>query len=192
MLLSTIALGVALFAGDTAKAAPATWTIDPVHSELSFRVRHLTGRVRGGFKEWRGTLTADPDQLSSGSVAIEVKTASINTESEKRDGHLRSSDFFDVEKYPTLTFRSTNVELQGSQLTLTGDLTIKDVTKPVVLKGSFGGKTKDPMGRERLAFEASTVIDRRDFGLVWNRMVEGISLVGDEITIEVAIEAVRN
>ena len=192
MLLGTIALGVALVSGDTAKAAPATWTIDPVHSELSFRVRHLNGRVRGAFKEWGGTVSVDPDQLIGGSVQVEGKTASVNTENERRDGHLRSPDFFDVEKYPTLSFRSTRVELQGSQVTLTGDLTIKDVTKPVVLKGTYNGRTKDPMGRERLGFEASTLIDRRDFGLVWNKMVEGVSFVGDDITIDVAIEAVRN
>jgi polyisoprenoid-binding protein YceI len=192
MLLATLALGAALFAGDTAKATAATWAIDPVHSELSFRVRHLTGRVRGTFKEWTGSLSADPANLDAGSVQVEVKTASVSTENEKRDAHLRSPDFFDVEKFPTMTFTSTKAEVKGKEIAITGDLTIRGVTKQVVLKGSYGGKITDPWGKERLGFEAETTIDRKDFGLVWNKLVEGSSLVGDEVTIELAIEAVKN
>ena len=191
MLLSTLALGAALLAGDTVKTNPVAWTVDPAHSELSFRVRHLTGRVRGYFKDWSGTVTADPSDLATGSVTVEVKTASINTEQERRDTHLRSPDFFDVEKFPAMTFTSTSVALNGKDIAITGNLTIKDVTKPVVLRGTFNGKVNDPMGKERLGFEAGATIDRREFGLVWNRMVEGTSLVGDEVTIDLAIEAVK-
>jgi polyisoprenoid-binding protein YceI len=192
MLLSTLALGAALLAGDTVKANPVAWTVDPAHSEVSFRVRHLTGRVRGHFKEYTTSLMADPAQLTTGSVTVEVKTASVNTEQEKRDAHLRSPDFFDVEKFPAMTFKSTKVDANGKDLALSGDLTIKGVTKPVVLKGTFNGKVTDPWGKERLGFEVSTTIDRRDFGLVWNKLVEGSSLVGDEVTIDIAIEAVKN
>ena len=192
MLLSTLALGAALFAGDTAKTNPVAWTVDPAHSEVSFRVRHLTGRVRGHFKEFSTSLMADPAQLTNGSVTVEVKTATVNTENEKRDAHLRSPDFFDVEKFPVMTFKSTKVESNGKDLALSGDLTIRGVTKPVVLKGTFNGKVTDPWGKERLGFEVSTTIDRRDFGLVWNKLVEGSSLVGDEVTIDIAIEAVKN
>jgi polyisoprenoid-binding protein YceI len=192
MLLSTLALGAALFAGDTVKASPVAWTVDQAHSEVSFRVRHLTGRVRGHFKDYSTTLMADPAQLTSGNVTVEVKTASVNTENEKRDAHLRSPDFFDVEKFPAMTFKSTKVEASGKDLAISGDLTIKGVTKPVVLKGTFNGKVTDPWGKERLGFEVSTTIDRRDFGLVWNKLVEGSSLVGDEVTIDIAIEAVKN
>ena len=191
MLLSMLVLGATLVAGDTVTSAPVAWTIDRVHSELSFRVRHLTGRVRGSFKDWSGTVTADPAELVAGSVSVEVKTASINTEQERRDTHLRSPDFFDAEKFPTMTFSSTKVELNGKEIAITGNLTIKDVTRPVVLRGTFNGRITDPMGKERLGFEASTTIDRREFGLVWNRMVEGTSLVGDEVTIDLAIEAVK-
>ena len=191
MLLSVFVLGATLVAGDTVASPPAAWTIDRSHSELSFRVRHLTGRVRGYFRDWSGTVTADPAELAAGSVTVEVKTASVNTEQERRDTHLRSPDFFDAEKFPTMTFTSTRVDVNGKDITITGNLTIKDVTKPVVLKGTFNGRITDPQGRERLGFEASTTIDRREFGLVWNRMVEGTSLVGDEVTIDLAIEAVK-
>jgi polyisoprenoid-binding protein YceI len=192
MLLTTLALGAALVTGDTVKANPVAWTVDPAHSEVSFRVRHLTGRVRGHFKEFSTSLMADPAQLTTGSVTVEVKTASVNTENEKRDTHLRGPDFFDVEKFPVMTFKSTKVESNGKDLALSGDLTIRGVTKPVVLKGTFNGKVTDPWGKERLGFEVSTTVDRRDFGLVWNKLVEGSSLVGDEVTIDIAIEAVKN
>lgn len=173
-------------------AAPATWTIDVVHSELSFRVRHLTGRVRGGFKEWGGTIVADPAALAAGSVKVEVKTASISTENADRDAHLRSADFFDVEKFPAMTFESTKVTVDGKRIALTGNLTIKGVTKPVTLEGTYGGAITDPWGKERVAFEAETAINRKDFGLAWGKLVEGVALVGDEVTIELAVEAVKN
>lgn len=192
MLLSTLALGAALFAGDTVKATPVAWTLDPAHSEVSFRVRHLTGRVRGHFKEFSSSLMADPAQLTTGSVTVEVKTASVSTEHEKRDAHLRSPDFFDVEKFPVMTFKSTRVEANGSDIAVSGDLTIKGVTRPVVLKGTFNGKVVDPWGKERLGFEVSGTIDRRDFGLTWNKLVEGSSLVGDDVTIDIAVEAVKS
>jgi polyisoprenoid-binding protein YceI len=192
MLFATLALGAALVAGDTLSKPPVAWTVDQAHSEVSFRVRHLTGRVRGHFKEYASSLMADPAQLTNGSVSVEVKTASVNTENEKRDAHLRSPDFFDVEKFPAMTFRSTKVEANGKDIAISGDLTIKGVTKPVVLKGTFNGKVTDPWGKERLGFEVSTTIDRREFGLVWNKLVEGSSLVGDEVTIDIAIEAVKN
>ena len=192
MLLSMLALGAALVAGDTVTSTPVAWTVDPAHSEVSFRVRHLTGRVRGHFKEFSTSLMADPAQLTTGSVTVEVKTASVSTENEKRDTHLRGPDFFDVEKFPVMTFKSTKVEANGKDIALSGDLTIRGVTRPVVLKGTFNGKVVDPWGKERLGFEVSTTIDRRDFGLVWNKLVEGSSLVGDEVTIDIAIEAVKS
>jgi polyisoprenoid-binding protein YceI len=192
MLLHTLALGAALLGGDTVTAAPVAWTVDPAHSEVSFRVRHLTGRVRGNFRDYTASLSADPAQLTSGTVTVDVKTASVNTENEKRDGHLRSPDFFDVEQFPSMTFRSTRVEANGKEVAITGDLTIKGVTKPVVLKGTYNGKVVDPWGKERLGFEVSGTIDRRDFGLTWNKLVEGSSLVGDEVTIDIAIEAVKS
>jgi polyisoprenoid-binding protein YceI len=169
----------------------ATWNIDTAHSELTFRVRHLAGRVRGSFKEWQGTLEVDPADLSAGSANITVEAASINTENADRDAHLRSADFFDVEKYPTLSFTSTSLELDGDEIVLTGDLDLHGVTRPVVLKGPYGGVVNDPGGGKRINFEATGKINRKDFGLAWGTLVEGIALVGDVVEIDLAIEAVR-
>jgi len=176
----------------TAPKAPVTWTIDPVHSELTFRVRHLLGRVNGTFGEWKGSIVADPAMLSAGQATIEVNVASIDTRNADRDKHLRSADFFDVEKYPTMTFTSRRLVQDGQKLRLEGDLTLHGVTKPVVLTGAYAGKITDPWGKERLAFEASTTINRKDFGLTWSKVQEGVALVGDEVEISVALEAVRN
>lgn len=174
-----------------AAAAPATWNIDPVHSELTFRVRHLTGRVRGTFAQWSGSIVVDPAQLDAGKATVEIKTASVDTDNADRDKHLASPDFFDAAKYPSMTFASRSVKVTGKTIELAGDLTIKGVTKPVVLKGTYGGTITDPWGAERIAFEAGTTINRREFGLTWSKLVEGVALVGDEITIDLAVEAVK-
>jgi polyisoprenoid-binding protein YceI len=169
----------------------ATWNIDTAHSELTFRVRHLAGRVRGSFKAWQGTLEVDPARLTAGTANITVETASINTENADRDTHLRSADFFDVETYPTLTFTSTKLELDGDDIVLTGDLTLHGVTKPIVLKGTYGGVVNDPWGGKRINFEATGKFNRKDFGLEWGTLVEGIALVGDVVEVDFSIEAVQ-
>ncbi len=176
----------------TTDTTPTTWAIDKTHSELTFRVRHLVSRVRGTFTDWDGTLTAEPNQWNGGSVVVNVRTASIQTNNDRRDTHLRSGDFFDVEKFPAMTFKSTKVEVQGNEVTLTGELTIKDVTKTVVLKGDFLGMTAGQGGRDRIGFEVSTTVNRLDYGLTWNRAAEGGGVVlGDEVTIDVVIAAVK-
>ena len=179
----------------TATASPltgtATWTIDTAHSELTFRVRHLAGRVRGQFDTWQGTIEADPDNLSHGTAKITVETASINTGNADRDAHLRSADFFEVEKYPTIEFTSSRLEMDGEDIKLWGDLTLHGVTQPVVLKGTYGGIVNDPWGGRRINFEAKGKINRKDFGLSWGTLVEGVALVGDVVEIDLAIEAVR-
>jgi polyisoprenoid-binding protein YceI len=169
----------------------ATWNIDTAHSELTFRVRHLAGRVRGSFDEWQGTLEVDPARLTDGTANIVVEAASINTGNADRDAHLRSADFFDVEKHPTLAFASTRLERDGDVIVLTGDLTLHGVTKPVVLKGTYGGVVNDPWGGKRINFEATGRISRKEFGLAWGTLVEGVALVGDVVEIDFAIEAVR-
>ncbi len=172
--------------------APVTYQIDRVHSELSFRIRHLIGRVAGTFNDWSGTIVVDPNDLSGGSVEVTVQTASINTLNEQRDAHLRSPDFFAADSFPTITFRSTEVQADGDRLRIHGDLTIRGHTKPVVLEGRYLGRMeKDPWGNERIAFLASTTINRQDFGVSFNQMVEGMSMIGDEVEIEIAIEAVK-
>lgn len=168
------------------------WQIDHTHSELSFSIRHIISRVRGSFSEWKGEIKADPENWQGASVEVEVAAASITTNNEKRDAHLRSGDFFEAEKYPTITFRSTKVEQDGENLTLTGDLTIRGITKSVVLKGRSTGMVTGENGKRRAGFEASATIDRTDFGVSWNRAAEGGGLtLGDEVTINISVAAVE-
>lgn len=176
-----------------ASGAQATaWTIDPVHSELTFRIRHYVTKVRGTFAKWQGSVTADPKNLAAGSVDVTIDAKSIDTNNEQRDGHLRSNDFFATDSFPSLTFKSNKVEVKGSDLKIYGDLTIRGITKPVVLSGSFGGVTKGMQGEERMGFEASTKINRLDHKVSWNRAVEGGGIMlGDEVEINITIEATR-
>lgn len=170
----------------------ATYRIDVGHSDISFRIRHLMSRTRGTFNEWAGTITADPADWTTGSVDVTIQAASIDTRHERRDADLRSDNFFDVETYPAITFKSTKVDVSGTTLSITGDLTIRDVTRSVVLQGEFLGVTGKGTPRERIGFEASTTINRLDYGVKWNRAIEGGGvLLGDEVEISIGIEAVR-
>jgi len=173
--------------------APATYQIDRVHSELSFRIRHLIGRVAGTFTDWSGTLVLDPEDLSTGKVEVTIQTASISTLNSDRDAHLRTPDFFAADSFPTMTFKSNRVELLGGdRLKIHGDLTIRGVTKPVTLDAQYLGRMeKDPWGMERVAFLASTKINRQDFGVSYNQTLEKMTMIGDEVEIEIAIEAVK-
>ena len=198
-LLIIIALGMlmsssAVVAQSTpAAAAPrlATYQIDPVHSELTFRIRHLLGRVAGTFGEWSGVVTLDPVTPANSRVSVDIKTASIDTRVADRDKHLRTADFFEADKFPAITFRSTNVVVQDKTVRLVGDLTIRGKTKPVVLVGTYQGRFKDPWGKMRTAFLASGTINRQDFGVSFNGPFEAIGQIGDEVWIEIAIEAVE-
>jgi len=176
-------------------SAPASlprWQVDPNHSELSFYIRHMAGRVRGGIAVWQGEIAADLGNLGTGSVDIYAYPGTIDTGNRDRDDHLRSDDFFDVANYPTIRFTSTEVKANGSKLTITGDLTIKAVTKRVTLDGKLSGITKKDMaGKPRIGFLASTTIKRGDFGLTWNKMIEGTTMLGDDVEVEIAIEAVE-
>ena len=179
---------------ETAPTTLTTWTIDPAHTEVGFSVKHLMiSTVRGRFADARGTIKLDGDDLTRASIDAEIATASIDTRQEQRDAHLRSADFFEVEKYPTITFRSTNVErVKNDRYRITGDLTIRDVTREVVLEGTDEGRGRDPWGGDRLGFSATTTIDRRDFGLTWNQALEtGGVLVSNEIKIAIDLEAVK-
>ena len=172
-------------------AALVTYQIDPVHSELSFRIRHLLGRVAGTFGEWGGTVVIDSVTPANSRVDVSIRTASIDTRVDARDKHLRTADFFAADSFPTMTFRSTNVTVSGDQIRVLGDLTIRGRTKPVLLVGTYEGQFKDPWGKMRTAFIASTTIDRQDFGVAFNGPFETIGQIGDEVWIEIAIEAVR-
>ena len=170
------------------------WEFDKSHSSVSFHVRHLmVSKVHGRFHDWSGTLDLDADDLSRSHVEITIDAASIDTREAKRDDHLRSADFLDVEKFPKLEFRSTKIERLGAdEAKLHGDLTIHGVTKPVVLDVELAGEVKDPWGGTRTGFTAKTAISRKEFGLTWNVALEtGGLLVGDKIEIGIEIEAVK-
>jgi len=189
LAIVTLAFAAAAGAGDTAPAV-ATYQIDPVHSELTFRVRHLLGRVHGTFREWEGTIVMNTADPAKSNVTVEVRTASIETLKAERDNHLRTPDFFDVQRFPTMSFRSTKVDVKDRSIRLEGDLTIRDKTKRVVLEGAYQGRFKDPWGKMRTAFLASTTINRHDFGVSYNAPFEQMGQIGDEVSIEIAIEAV--
>jgi len=172
-------------------AAPSTWKIDPTHSELSFTIRHMVSKVRGQFDVWTGTIIADPSDWSTASVEVVAQTSTIDTNNERRDADLRSDNHFDADANPTVTFRSTKVtRLAGDSLTVAGNLTIHGITRPVVLRGHFNGMTGAP-GKRRAGFDAETTINRKDFNMNWNRIVEGSAMVGDEVKIEIDISAVE-
>jgi len=171
----------------------ATWSFDNSHSSIGFSVRHLMiSKVRGHFNQWGGTFDYDEEDPTRSKLSVRIDAASIDTRDEKRDAHLRSPDFFDVEKFPALTFESTKVERDGDEFVVTGDLTIHGVTRAVQLKVESLGATKDPWGGYRAGFSASTSVNRKDFGLTWNAALEtGGVLVGDKIEIGIEIEAIR-
>jgi polyisoprenoid-binding protein YceI len=172
-------------------AAPAVWNIDPVHSGVGFTIRHFVSRVRGKFKDVKGTIAADPEAWQNGNIDVAIATASISTDNDRRDNHLRSGDFFAADSFPTITFKSTRIERTGDDAKIYGDLTIRGVTKPVVLDGHFTGLMKSAQG-DRVGFEATTTVNRVDYGVKWNRAAEGGgAMLGDEVKIEIAVEAVR-
>jgi polyisoprenoid-binding protein YceI len=176
-------------AGNVAHAGTrTTWIIDPAHSHVGFGVKHLMiATVRGRFAQVQGTVIGDESDPTSASIDITIPTASVTTGDEKRDAHLRSADFFDVERFPTISFRSKRVEAGSNEgFRVVGDLTIRDVTRPVVLDVEMLGRAKDPWGQEHAAFEATTKIRRGDYGLTWNAPLEtGGVLVGDEVKISI-------
>jgi polyisoprenoid-binding protein YceI len=174
--------------------ATTTWNIDPTHTGIHFSVRHMVvAKVRGSFKAFSGSVQLDPQSPAGASVSARIETASIDTGVEQRDGHLKSPDFFDVAKFPAITFQSTKVEpAGGNTLRVTGNLTLRDITRPVVLEVEQLGVAKDPWGQQRAAFEAKTSLDRREFGLTWNQALEaGGVLVGDKIEISLEVQAVQ-
>ena len=172
----------------------STWTIDPTHSIVEFAVKHLVvTTVKGRFRELEGTLEIDEARPENSSVSASIDVASIDTNVADRDAHLRSDDFFNAERYPKITFRSTGVErLDGTKYRVRGDLTIRDVTKEVVLDGEYEGQVDDPWGNRRAAFTATTQISRKEFNVRWNQLIEsGGAVVSDNVKITLHIEAVR-
>lgn len=169
-----------------------TWTIDSSHSSVHFTVRHLVfAKVHGAFKTFSGELGFDEKSGDFAKVNATIDAASVDTGEEKRDAHLRSADFFEAEKFKTLTFASTKIEKDGEGYKLHGDLTIHGQTKPVVLAVEALGRAKDPWGNTRAAFSATVSINRKDFGLVWNQVLDAGGLaVSDKVDITLDIQAI--
>ena len=170
------------------------WEIDSSHSSVHFSVRHLViAKVRGTFGRWSGTVQVPDGDFSKATVTVTIDASSIDTGVEQRDTHLKSPDFFDVAQYPELQFAGKRVQPRsGAEIDVVGDLTIKGITREVILRVEPHGQAKDPWGNVRAAFTAKTSIDRKDFGLTWNQVLEtGGVMVGDRVDIEAEIEAVK-
>jgi len=170
-----------------ASAQPTTWVVDPVHSNVGFKVRHFLTPVSGQFEEFSGTIVYDADNPSSSSVEMVVQAESIDTDNERRDGHLRSPDFFDVTNHPTLSFKSKKVAAVGDNLAVTGDLSIRGVTKEVTIPVQVLGVMGDKAG-----FASEFTVDRQDYGVSWNRALDqGGTILGDEVSVELTFEVDR-
>ena len=170
------------------------YALDVSHSRLGFVARHaMVTKVRGQFPQFEGKAHIDTANPAGSKVELTIDVASVDTRSADRDGHLKSADFFDVERYPTITFVSTDVVRDGSDWTITGDLTIKDVTKPVTIEFEQTGSAQDPFGNVRVGFEGDVTVNRKDWGLTWNAALEtGGVLVSEKIKLEFDISAIKN
>ena len=178
----------------SARTQPQPWTFDLAHSSINFTVRHMVvSKVRGRFTRWGGSLVMDESDPAGAAVDVRIEAASVDTGVEQRDGHLRSADFFDAERFPTLAFRSSGIEQAGEgAYRLNGELTMHGVTRPVSLEVEFAGSAKDPWGGLRAGFSARTTLDRKDFGLTYNQLLEtGGVLVGEKVEIGIEVEAVK-
>jgi polyisoprenoid-binding protein YceI len=176
----------------TTAAQAATYMVDPTHSTVGFSVKHLTvSEVQGNFSEVAGTIAFDPAKMDANAAEVTIQAKSINTGNEKRDGHLRTGDFFDTEKFPTITFKSTSATVSGTTLSLSGDLTIKGVTKNVTIALEVSGPIKNPMGGDQVIGASGQLkINRQDYGVSWNKqMDQGGYVVGDDVLITINIEA---
>jgi len=177
------------------KALTGTYTLDPAHTRIGFHARHaMVTKVRGSFNEFEGAAEVNGDDPSKSSVNVTIKTASIDTRNEQRDGHLKTNDFLDIETFPEITFASTSVEqLDGDTFKVAGDLTIKGITQQVSIDFDFEGAAKDPFGNDRIGFEGSVAISRKDFGITFNATLEtGGVLVSDKIVLEFEVSAIKN
>ena len=171
--------------------AKTTWQLDPAHSEITFRVRHLViATVSGKFTKFSANVSTEDDDFTTADIEFEAETASIDTGIEARDNHLRSDDFFNSEKFPALVFKSTGMKnTGGNEFQLNGNLTIRDVTKPISLKVEFGGTATDPYGNFKAAFEVTGSLNRKEFGLRWDALTEaGGAVVSDEVKIHANVQ----
>ncbi len=172
----------------------ATYKIDPSHSEIVFKVRHLViSTVSGHFSKFDATMTSSKEDFTDAQVSFEADVDSVSTKSEQRDAHLKSDDFFNAEKFPKITFKSTSIEKKSDdEYTLHGDITIRDVTKPITLKVEHGGSVVDPWGQSKEGFEITGKLSRKEFGLKWNALTEaGGAVAGDEVRLQLSVQMVK-
>lgn len=189
---AAIVLAALLVSAAAAVAEPVTYKIDRGHSHVGFNVRHFFAKVPGEFTEFEGSLVYDDKNVAASTVEVLIQAASINTNHERRDGHLRSADFFAADSFKAITFKSTKVSAAGEgKLKVEGNLTIRDVTKPVTLDVNFLGSGPGSRGGQISGWEAATTINRKDFNVIWNRVLDhGGTMLGDNVAITIGIEAV--
>ena len=174
-------------------AEPARWNLDPEHSTIEFRVAHMVvSQTTGRFMDYAGFIDMEAEAGTVKAIEATIKTGSVNTNHEKRDAHLRNADFLDVEHYPTIIFKMKSYKKTAEGYTAVGDLTLHGVTKEITLAGHYNGATKDPWGNTRAGFNAEGKLNRKDFGMVWNKMLDsGGLVVGDEVQIRLDIECIK-
>ena len=192
--LAMLCFGAGVLLGAAAgHAEMARYDVDLEHSIVEFKVSHMViSKTTGHFKDYSGFIEMDPEAGTVKAIDATIKTASVTTNHEKRDTHLRTPDFFDVEKYPTMTFKMKNYKKNGDGYTAVGDLTLRGVTKEITLAGNLNGVTKDPWGNTRAGFTAEGTVNRKDFGMVWNKALDsGGLVVGDEVSIKLEIECIK-
>jgi len=173
--------------------AADTYNVDPSHSEAGFQIRHLVTQVRGKFTDYKGTIQVDPAKMENSSVDFAIKAASIDTGNADRDKHLRGADFFDVEKFPEITFKSKSIKATGKdQYNVTGTFTMHGVSKEITLPVTFGGTVKDPWGNTRAGFSTAATINRKDYGIVWNKALDaGGAMLGEDVKVSIDLETVK-
>lgn len=188
--LATVALSLALAAP---LAAADTWVIDRSHSETTFQIRHLVSKVSGRFTDFAGTIVGDPAKPEAASVEFTIKAASINTDNADRDTHLRSADFFDVAKFPEITFKSSAIrKAANGKFEAVGTLTMHGVAKQVVIPVEYFGAVRDPWGNEKAGFSARVTLDRKDYNVTWNKALDnGGVLLGDDVDVVINLEAAK-
>jgi polyisoprenoid-binding protein YceI len=191
--LSLAALTLALSLPALPARAADTYTVDKGHTEVGFQIRHLVTKVRGRFNDFSGTIVFDKAKPENSSVEFKINAASIDTGIADRDNHLRAPDFFDVEKFPEITFKSTSVKsIGGDKYMVTGPFTMHGVTKTLALTVEFSGEAPDPWGNVRAGFATSTTLPRKDYGIVWNKALDnGGVILGEDVSVDINIEAVK-
>lgn len=192
--LRSLAAGLMMLCPAGGWAETARWDVDPDHSIIEFRVTHMVvSKTAGRFMDYNGFVEMDPEAKTFKTIEATITTASVNTNQEKRDAHLRNADFFDVEKFPTMTYKMKSYKKHGDGYSAVGDLTLRGVTKEITLVGNFNGVTKDPWGNTRAGFNGEGKVNRKDFGMVWNKTLDsGGLVVGDDVHIRLDIECIKS